>query len=213
MLKRIAEKHQEETISGVENARRYVEKAANSPKIKYNGFLKELQALNLKGDFLEIGAGPANLTVMIAEQYPGVNITAVEISAELVTAAREFVKQKQLEKRIRFVTGDACDEKMTGELGKFDLVFSSFTMHHWEDSEKTIRNLLECVKADGVLFIYDLKRVWWLYLLPFHNGFFNSIRASYKPREIRSMLKKLGLDQYKIKVAFPFFMQSIIIRK
>ena len=111
MLKRIAEQHQEENISGAENASRYVEKAANSPKVKYNSFLTQLKSLNRKGNYLEIGAGPANLTVMVAEQRPDVKITALEISSELVVAAQEYVNQKKFADRIQLVIGDAGDKK------------------------------------------------------------------------------------------------------
>jgi hypothetical protein len=75
-----------------------------------------------------------------------------------------------------------------------------------------IDNLMACLTDYGVLYLYDLRRVWWLYWVPVHNGFFNSIRAAYVRGEIKEMLEGLRIECYDIKNEFPF-MQSIIIRK
>ena len=81
-----------------------------------------------------------------------------------------------------------------------------------EKPKKVIRNLIRAVADDGVLYLHDLRRVWWLYWVPPYNGFFKSIRAAYLPKEARGMLRELGMDGYEIKREFPF-MQSIIVRK
>ena len=66
---------------------------------------------------------------------------------------------------------------------------------------------------NGVLYIHDLKRVLLLYYIKSNSGFFNSIRAAYRPDEIKAILKKPGIESYKIKTILPFFMQSILIKK
>jgi SAM-dependent methyltransferase len=213
MPKRI-ESH-EEAISGIENARQYAEMAKKSAKVMYGSFLKHIKSLDVKeGNYLEVGAGTGILAAMIAEDNPDVHITAVEISSDMVTVAREYIEERKLEDRIRFVVLDAADERMMEELGEFDLVYSTLAMHHWKDAEKVIGNLLKVVGAEGVLFIHDLRRVWWLYYLPLRSsGFIDSIRAAYMPDEIKTIFQRLGINQYEIKRAFPYFMQSIIVRK
>jgi len=149
-----------------------------------------------------------------AEDNPDVYITAVEISSDMVTVAREYIEERKLEDRVRFVALDAADEVMMEELGEFDLVYSTLAMHHWKDPEKVISNLLKVVGDGGVLFIHDLRRVWWLYYLPLHNsGFIDSIRAAYMPDEIKTIFQRLGINRCEIKRRFPYFMQSIIVRK
>lgn len=204
MLRRI--EPQEEAISGIENARQYAEMAKKSPKMMYRGFLTEIKSLNMKGKYLEIGAGPGILAAIVAEDNPDVHITAIELSSDMVTIAQEYIEEKGLQDRIRFVVGDANDEKIIRGLGEFDLVYCTFTMHHWKDPERVISNLLKAVKDRGILFIHDLKRVRWLYYLPLRNsGFINSIRAAYISSEIKIIFQKLGINQYEIKKAFPFF--------
>jgi len=213
MPKRI-ESH-EEAILGIENARQYAEMAKKSGKIMYGSFLKHIKSLGVKGgNYLEVGAGTGILAAMIAEDNPDVHITAVEISSDMVTVAREYIEERKLGDRIRFVALDAADDVMMEELGEFDLVYSTLAMHHWKDPEKVIGNLLKVVGAGGVLFIHDLIRVWWLYYLPFRgSGFIDSIRAAYMSDEIKTIFQRLGINRYEIKRRFPYFMHSIIVRK
>ena len=49
-----------------------------------------------------------------------------------------------------------------------------------------------------MLYILDLRRVWWLYLLPGNGGFISSIRASYRPDEIKDIFTDLGVTKYEI---------------
>ena len=213
MPKRI-ESH-EEAISGIENARQYAEMAKSPGNIMYGSFLDHIKSLGVEGGrYLEVGAGTGVLAAMIAEDNPDVHITAVEISSDMVTVAREYIEEEKLEDRIRFVAMDAADDVMMEELGEFDLVYSTLAMHHWKDAEKVIGNLLKAVGAGGVLFIHDLRRVWWLYYLPFRgSGFIASIRAAYMPDEIKTIFQRLGINRYEIKRRFPYFMHSIIVRK
>ena len=114
---------------------------------------------------------------------------------------------------IKYKIGDACDINSIVDLGKFDLIYSTFTLHHWDNAELAIKNLYSMLNNDGLLFILDLKRVIWLYYIKSQSGFFKSIRAAYRPNEIKTMLNRTGIRNYKIKTIFPFFMQSILIRK
>ncbi len=200
-------------VTGIENIEEYLESHKERSLSRYKTFLKELKTLNITGKFLEIGSGPGILAVMIAKENPNVEITALELSPDMITIARRHVEEKGLGDRVRFVEGSVDNEDLIKSLGKFDLIYSTFSMHHWEDPENSIRILYNAVAENGVLAIHDLKRVWWLYYLPIKGRFFESIRASYIPREIKVMFDKLGIKKYKIKTPFPFFWQSILVGK
>ena len=213
MLKKIIENHQDENFRGMENARRYAKEAEKSSKMRFRGFLNKLAILNIKGEYLEVGAGTGTLAAMIAKDNTKINITAIEMSLDMITIGNEYIKKKKLESQVGFINGNIEDDALLDKLGKFDLVYSTFSLHHWENPEKAIKNLMEYVKEDGVVLLYDLKRVWWLYWIPSQNGFFKSIRASYKPYEIKKILRNLGVKEYEIENIFPFFMQNVTIWK
>jgi len=211
MTKRIEQ--DEEALAGAEEAKKYAEAHKRYAGLMYRTLLKDLGALNISGKYLEIGAGPGFLATMIVENNPDVSITAVDISPGMVSVANEYIQERELQERIRYVIGDASDESTMRELGRFDLVYSAFSLHHWKDPERCISNLWNAVADNGILYIHDFKRVWWLYFLPLRTGEIRSIRASYTPKEIGAILRKLGLGKYKIKTLFPFFLQSIIVWK
>lgn len=210
MFKRVTESNQDEFFSTIDDARNYAESAKKS-MMRYKAFLANLQSLNIKGKYLEVGAGPGVLTVEIARTYPGVEITALELLPDMVRVGREYVAENKLDNRIKFVVGDVEDEKFFQSLGEFDLVYSTYSLHHWTNPDKAIINLYSAVNKSGMLYIYDLRRVWWLYWIPIKNGFFNSIRSSYLLDEIRLMLRELGTQNTEIQKEFPF-MQSIFVK-
>jgi len=210
MFKRVRESNQDEFFSSIDDARNYAESAKKS-MMRYKAFLANLQSLNIKGKYLEVGAGPGVLTVEIARTYPGVEITALELLPDMITVGREYVAENKLDNRIKFVVGDVEDKKFLQSLGEFDLVYSTYSLHHWANPDKAIINLYSAVNKSGMLYIYDLRRVWWLYWIPIKNGFFNSIRSSYLLDEIRLMLRELGTQNTEIQKEFPF-MQSIFVK-
>lgn len=211
MFKRKAEMHQEEAFAGSEAAKEYAE-STNKSSMRYRAFLSNLNTLSIQGKYLDVGAGTGDLATIIAQNNPGVEITALEISADMVTVGEEDIRNKGLQDQIKFTKGDAVDKEMIRELGKFDLIYSTYSLHHWENPKKVIDNLMSNLGDNGVLYLYDLRRVWWLYWIPIRDGFFNSIRAAYVRREIKEILTGFCPECYEIKYEFPF-MQSIIIRK
>jgi 2-polyprenyl-3-methyl-5-hydroxy-6-metoxy-1,4-benzoquinol methylase len=211
MLKRI--EHREEAIAGAEEARKYVEEHERHARFQFGAMLKGIKALGISGDYLEIGAGPGILAAMIAEDNHQIRIATVDLSPDMVAIAEEYVKERKLQDRISCLLADAGDEKTMKALGKFDLVYSAFSLHHWSRPEKIIGNLWNAVRDNGMLYLYDFKRVWWLYYLPLKSGDLKAIRASYTPGEIKAILQRAGISKYKIKTPLPFFWQSVIVWK
>lgn len=210
-MKRIVESHQDYFFD-IENANNYLNDAKNASKARFSSFLSSLKKLDIKGRYLEIGSGPGILTQVVAIQHPAAEIIANDISPEMIELAQQDLADN-LKTRIKYKIGDACDIISIKDLGKFDLIYSTFTLHHWDNAELAIKNLYAMLNNDGLLYIHDLKRVFWLYYIKSESGFFNSIRAAYRPGEIKIMLDRIGIGNYKIKTIFPFFMQSILIRK
>ena len=205
--------HNEEKISGARESQQYGERHDAHARIQYRALLSEIASLNRAGRYLEVGSGTGSLATMVAELNPAIHITALDLSASMVALAKARIAEKNLQQRISCSIGDVGDAASIDQFGEFDVVYSAFSLHHWKDAEKAIANLWNVVRADGILYIYDLKRVWWLYHLPVNGGFTESIRASYTPQEIHGLFQKLDIKKYKITTLFPFFMQSVIAWK
>lgn len=121
MLKRIIESHQNEVFTGIQNAQKYAEESEKSSKMRFRGFLKKIDKLNIKGNYLEVSAGSGTLAAMIAKRNKDIEITAVEISSDMITVANELLKMKSLESQINFVEGNIEDDRLSDQLGKYDL--------------------------------------------------------------------------------------------
>jgi SAM-dependent methyltransferase len=210
MFERKIEVHQEEDFAGLEAARQYAAEA-QKPTMRYRTFFERLETLGVTGRYLDVGAGPGTVAGMIAEKYPQVELTALELSPDMVTVGQELLKNKGLENRVEFVVGDAADAGLLQSLGKFDLIYSTYSLHHWENPRQVIDNLMTALTDDGVLFIHDLRRVWWLYWVPSQSGFFRSIRGAYTREEVEEILASFSPGDYDIKNEIPFLL-SVIIR-
>jgi SAM-dependent methyltransferase len=211
MFERVVEPGQDGALDGRETAASYA-KMAERLTVQYRGFLKGLENLEIGSRYLEIGTGPGVLTVAVARENPDAHIMGVEISPDMVAVGREYVERAGLIDRIQLIVGDAEDSEILGSLGQFDLVYSTFSLHHWKDPRKVIQNLMSALVDGGALYIHDLRRAWWLCWVPIRTGFWNSIRAAYVPQEMREMLQEMGVERYQVKSVFPF-MQSILISK
>jgi 2-polyprenyl-3-methyl-5-hydroxy-6-metoxy-1,4-benzoquinol methylase len=204
--------HKNDVIADGSAVEAYVKNHRHLEDVHFKAFLKEFDQLGIKGKYLEVGSGPGLLTALIAQKNPEARITALEPSARMIEFARRHAENQGVEDRIDFVCGSVDDGRLMDSLGRFDLVYSTFSLHHWEKPNTAWRYLLSSVKKKGTLFVHDLKRVSWLYYLPFKNGLFESIRAAYNCVEIGRMLRSMGIEDYKLKTPFPYFWMSILVQ-
>ena len=208
MLKRI--EHQDESICRLETVKDYVRKHEPHMDFMYGPFIKDMQRLNLRGRCLEIGAGPGLFTCLFAAHFPEATITVTDISPTMIATAKNLIKEKGMEQRAEFHLCDVKDADILKRLGKFDFVFSIYSMHHWQNLSKSIHNLFDSLADNGTLYLGDLKRVWWLYYLPTHNRDIQQIRAAYLPQELKRILQNMGISHYEIRTLFPYFFMSVV---
>ena len=211
-MKRIAQINSVASFESSEQTQSYIEYSKKSSEAWYSRFFSTLKKLDIKGNYLDIGSGLGLITQSVAEQHPDIQITGVDVSKEMINFALSD-RQENLKERLNYAYGDACKMETIVELGKFNFIYSTFTMHHWDDARLGIKNLYSMLNPGGILYIYDLKRVWWLYYINSKSGFFQSIKASYLTKEIDAMLKELGINNFTIQTIFPFFMIELIIEK
>lgn len=205
--------HTDEPIVGEEAVKRYAQEHEKNARSMYGPFLKRLELLDPRGAALEVGAGVGTLTSLVARRHPGLRITAFDYSPHMVDLARASARQNGLDGRIGFACADVHSEKEVRRFGTFDLIYSAYSLHHWRDPRVALNNLWGALKDGGRLCILDLRRVWWLYLLPGSGGFLSSIRASYRPGEIAEILGAAGITDHVIETSFPGFIQTIVARK
>lgn len=198
-------------ITGQQKTTGYLQMQKKLGGYYLQNFFNILDEQHKSGRFLEVGSGSGFQTAEIAQKYPQAEIVALEPSADMISVASDYLAQRGLLNRVRFVEGTLEDQELVHSLGEFDLVYSSFSLHHWADPVCAFRNLFHVLKPGGVFLIYDFQRDWLLSCIPSGNGIMESIRASYTPQEIKSFLRQA--DIYHPAVNSRSIYLSIVVAK
>lgn len=211
MLRRIPHTAME-VITGKQTAEEYLAMQQKLGKFYLKGFLAILEDQKKTGDFLEIGCGPGYQTAQVAKHNKHSRIQALEPSSDMIAIAKAFLENQGLRDRVQFTEGSVEEERLVRSLGKFDLVYSTFSLHHWKDPVKAIANLHGALKPEGVCLLYDFQRHWLTYSLPVgRKGIAESIKASYTLQEIASMINTSKVEKYRIERHFPYL--CVVIQK
>ena len=122
-------KQNEAELWGKERARQYAAGHKKWAGLMYGGMVKRVRGLKVSGRFLEMGAGPGFLAMMLAREYPAIKITAVDLSPDMVEVAKEYIARYKLADRISYVVGDVGDRELMQSLGKYNFVYSTLSLH------------------------------------------------------------------------------------
>jgi ubiquinone/menaquinone biosynthesis C-methylase UbiE len=201
----------DDMFNNPEGVKRYAEHM-NADGTSHKAFFKIMKSLPVSGHLLDVGAGPGRVAAKVALEYPDCRITALEMSPVMTEFAQKHIGEKGLSDRIEYVVGDAADENFISGLGTFDFIYSSYCLHEFDYPESVIRSLLSHLNDGGTLYLFDLRRVWWMYILPFKGGMYDSIRAGLTAGETREIMNRMGIKAFESRSVFPF-MHYLVIRK
>lgn len=108
------------------------------------------------GTVLDVGTGPGQLAVQMARQQPGVQVIGVDISADMITLARQNALRERLdEERVRFAVSTETSLPVPDE--SIDMVVSTLSMHHWRDVAAMMHELARVVRPGGQIALYDMQ--------------------------------------------------------
>ena len=100
------------------------------------------------GAVLDVGAGPGVLLVELGRLRPDLSLTGVDLSADMVAIAA-----KNLHGAADVRVADAAD--LPFEDDGFDLIVSTFSLHHWSDPQTAGDELRRVLKPSGSIYVYD----------------------------------------------------------
>jgi ubiquinone/menaquinone biosynthesis C-methylase UbiE len=117
-----------------------------------------------RGHALDVGAGPGQATLEIGRQRPGLSIAGVDLAAHMVAQARRQAARSGRNGRDLWLQADGHELPLPDD--SFDLVISSFALHHWEDPLLVLNEMARVLRrprpeqgqAGGRYFIADVCR-------------------------------------------------------
>ena len=119
----------------------------------YQDVADSVSARIRKGNVLDVGTGRGLLPIKIAEKNEDLKVYGVDISEKAIDTARKNSLASGLANAPQFDVGDACRLPFKGEF--FDLVVSTFSLHHWPDATAGLNEIHRVLKPNGEAWIYD----------------------------------------------------------
>jgi SAM-dependent methyltransferase len=107
---------------------------------------------------LEIGPGPGALAVELARRHASLRLTGLDIDPAMVERAKARARRAGLEDRLAVVVGDVAALPFPDS--SFDLVTSSFSVHHWPDGPAGFAEIRRVLRPGSPAIVYDLPD-WW----------------------------------------------------
>ncbi len=170
-------------------------------------FFQILTENRKKGRYLEIGAGPGYQTAEIMEKFRPDEIVIVEPSGDMIATADRYLTRRGFRDNIDMHAGYVEDEQLILSLGKFDLIYSTLSLHHWGNAVQAFQNLARVLEPGGLMVIHDFRRID----LPFNLKFHGDSHRAFTPDELDNVLDQAGITRYKLIPNFPF--QILVVRE
>jgi SAM-dependent methyltransferase len=111
---------------------------------------------------LDVGCGPGHLAITLAGRY-GLDVVGLDLDPAMIERARANADRATdiAGRRSRFVLGDVAALPFPD--GLFDLVLSTFSVHHWANPTAGLTEIRRVLREDGRVLLWDFKRGF-----PFH---------------------------------------------
>lgn len=105
---------------------------------------------------LDIGCGPGQIPILIAERIPNAHVTGVDLSPKMLAHAERARALSHAADRVTFQLADA--KGLPFEDDSFDVVCSNTILHHIPDPTFLLIEASRLLAPGGVLLIRDLYR-------------------------------------------------------
>lgn len=120
-------------------------------------FVERVVALGANtGHFLDVGTGPAQIPILLAQRCPDIHITAIDLSEEMLKIAKRHVAAAGLTDRITLEHVDA--KKLPYPDNTFDGLISNSIVHHIHDAMAALQEMGRVTRPKGSVLIRDLIR-------------------------------------------------------
>ncbi|MCZ7525305.1 MAG: class I SAM-dependent methyltransferase [Acidimicrobiia bacterium] len=156
------------------------------------------------GEVLDLGCGPADVTVRLARALPAARLVGVDGAEPMLALARRRVAEAGLGDRVTFELRRLPDPTLLGR--RFDAVVSNSLLHHLADPRTLWEAVAACARPGAPVLVMDLRRPPdgpALDLLVereaagepevLRHDFRASLRAAYRPDEVERQLDERGL--------------------
>ncbi len=170
-----------------------------------------LQGPSFEGRMLDLGCGPADISLRLARAFPKARIDALDGSEAMLAFAREAREASEPAVRERVNLIGACLPWPHLSPQRYDALVSNSLLHHLHRPEVLWETLRQSARPGAAVAIMDLMRPESAQavdrLVTIYAGaapeilrrdFRNSLFAAFTPEEVRDQLSNAGLPGLRV---------------
>ncbi len=206
-MKRIPEP---ELMLDEEQARAYAQADFEEPHNRFVELFGQVFPEESPEYVLDLGCGPADISVRFARAYPHCTLHGVDGSQAMLKFGKQLLAESRLENRIRL-----SHQRLPGvmPLSSYDAIISNALLHHLQDPQVLWRTVKECGKPAAPAFVMDLMRpdsrtraqeLVQTYAASeaqiLQRDFFHSLLSAYRPEEVQAQLEEAHLEGFRVEI-------------
>ena len=167
----------------------------------------------LRGVALDVGCGPGQIPIMMAQRWPGLRVTGIDAAPAMIEQARNAARDAGVAISFQVLRlGPHGEARLPFDDASFDLVTSNSVLHHVANPMAFFDEIARVAKPEGAVLIRDLRRPSAL-AYPLHVRWFGrkysgemrrlyeaSVHAAYTTRELHYLLAQSRLNGSRSRV-------------
>lgn len=160
---------------------------------------------DVRGRVLDLGCGPADITIRFARRYPACTVDGVDGAPAMLRFGDELLEKASLADRVKLHHCYLPEDAPPAE--RYDFVISNSLLHHLQDPAVLWQSVARYAAPGAPVFLMDLMRpasreqaedfvARYAVDEPdvLRHDFFHSLLAAYRPDEVRAQLAAANLD-------------------
>jgi trans-aconitate methyltransferase len=193
------------------NANAYAAADFSEPNSKFVALFAEKFPVFDGHKIIDLGCGPADITVRFAQRYPQARVVGVDGADAMLDIARKVILDTALANRIDVRRWHMGREVKPLGLEVFDAVVSNSLLHHMDNPLDLWRTIRACAAPGAAVLVMDLIRPQSRNeadsIVEKHSGgeadvlkgdFLNSLLAAYRPTEIMDQLASVRMESLRV---------------
>ncbi len=194
-----------------EQAKAYALADFSAPHQMFVDLFRKKFGPEFAGTVLDLGCGPADISVRFAKAYPECTIIGLDGSPAMLKYGQMRLEKEGLTKRIKLILGKIPEADLPEK--SFDAVIVNSLLHHLPEPLVMWETIKKVAKPKAYVFVMELlrpesqeaaKEIVEKYAADepevLKRDFYHSLLAGFRPEEIKIQLEQAGLAHFAIEI-------------
>jgi ubiquinone/menaquinone biosynthesis C-methylase UbiE len=203
---------QQEAVWDREQAESYARWMGVGARLVYAPFARQvvrlLPSVRVGSTIVDLGTGPAQLSIELCKLAPQAEVIGVDPSAEMLEVARRNASEAGV---TNFEARLGAAERLPIDSDAIHVVVSQWSLHEWDDPRKAFSEVFRVLEPRGSMMVKDFNRTW---LSPWKRAVFGHFHPvdmfKFGFQDVADLLREAGFDQIKgQEKGLQFFVQGV----